>query len=296
MSNLSIPVSELILNPDESVYHLHLRDEHIADIVILVGDQDRVPMVSRYFDKVEPEIRNREFLTHTGIYNGKRITVLSSGIGTDNIDIVLNELDAAVNIDPIARKPKDKLRTLQIIRIGTSGALQADIPVGSFVISTHGIGFDGLIYFYNQAPSLEEIALSELFHQHLSLDNWQAKPYVTVGSECLLNLIGYDMYKGITASASGFYGPQGRQLRLLVSHPDLNYLLSSFSYNHLRVTNFEMETSALYGLGKLLGHECITCCAIIANRSTKDYCEDHESIIDALIKKVLDRISSNQAP
>jgi len=289
MSN-QLAETDLILNKDGSMYHLHVRDEHIADNVIVVGDQDRVKQISKHFDKLDAQIKNREFVTHTGTYQGKRITVMSTGIGTDNIDIVMNELDAAINIDSSTRKPKAQKRKLNIVRIGTSGALQGDIPVGSHVISEFGLGFDGLVYYYNYSFNELEKKLTEKIGEHLSWNNKLSVPYICEGDQRLLKQLGNGMVKGITATASGFYGPQARTLRLHPSDPKINDKLQSFSYKDYRITNFEMETSALYGLGKMLGHSCCTCCAIIANRIRQEYSKDYHKDVDRLIQTVLERL------
>jgi uridine phosphorylase len=286
-----IAESELILNPDGSVYHIHLLPEQLAENVIVVGDQGRVETVSAHFDKIECKVENREFVTHTGMYQGKRFTVLSTGIGTDNIDIVLNELDALVNIDLKTRIINSTKKSLNIVRIGTSGALQADIAVDSFVVSSHGMGLDGLLNYYAGLDLCDEPAIAQAFIKHTQWPEGLPYPYVVKASQKLLNLIGHDQQQGITATAPGFYGPQGRQLRLAPSLPDLNEKLGSFSHNNLRVTNFEMETSALYGLGKLLGHDCVTVCAIIANRVARTYSKDYKTAINNLISLVLERLA-----
>lgn len=282
--------SELILNPDGSVYHLKLRPEHVADTVILVGDQGRVAEVSKFFDRVDHKIQNREFVTHSGTYKGKPITALSTGIGTDNIDIVLNELHAAVNVDLETRTFKEEIKTLNLIRIGTSGSLQADIEAGSHIVSEFGLGLDGLIYYYNYVFDEEEAKLRDAINDHLNWNPDLAVPYLVKGSPKLIEQIGHDMIKGITATATGFYGPQGRKLGLPLSKPDMNEALQSFSSGAHRITNFEMETSALYGLGKLLGHHCCTCCLILANREKKEYITNHQEAMDGLIEGVLGRV------
>ncbi|MBL7883163.1 MAG: nucleoside phosphorylase [Bacteroidia bacterium] len=290
MTNI-IPETELILNPNGSVYHLQLLPEHIAPNIIIVGDQGRVPTVSKYFESIDAKIQNREFVSHIGTYNGKRIMVLSSGIGTDNIDILMNELDAAVNIDLKTRTIKPNKIKLNIVRIGTSGALQANIPVDNYVVSSHGIGFDGLLNYYEELNTVNDNEISEAF---ISQTNWNknlAFPYAIKGSEMLIEKIGFDQIKGITATAPGFYGPQGRKLRLSPWVEDFNQQLTDFSYQGLRITNFEMETSALYGLGKLLGHETCTICAIIANRVAKKYSKDYHPTIENLIQLVLERLT-----
>ena len=291
MSGQQLSQTDLILNTDGSAYHLHLRDEHIADHVILVGDQSRVQQVSKHFDKIEVQIQNREFVTHTGLVGKSRITVLSTGIGTDNIDIAINELDAAVNIDPQSRQVRPEKRKLNIIRIGTSGALQADIPVGSNVISEFGLGFDGLIHYYEYNFDETERELTEKISQHLKLSKEVSSPYVCKGSEALLKKLGKGMIPGITATASGFYGPQGRKLRLQLKDPGIEDKLGTFAYKNYRITNFEMETSALYGLGGMLGHDCCTICSIIANRIRKEFSKDYHKDVDGLIQTVLGRIA-----
>jgi uridine phosphorylase len=288
---MPIAPSELILNPDGSIFHLHLLPSQIADTIIVVGDQGRVETVSKHFDKIECKVSNREFTTHTGIYKGKRLSVLSTGIGTDNIDIVLNELDALVNIDLQTREIKTQKTSLDIIRIGTSGALQGDIPVDSFVASSHGMGLDGLLNYYAGMPDCDVPAIAEAFMKHSGWLKGMPYPYTVKASDKLLNQLAYDLTKGITATAPGFYGPQGRELRMKPALPDLNEKLGSFRFESHRVTNFEMETSALYGLGKLLGHECCTICAIIANRVLKGYSKDYKSAIEKLIVLVLERLA-----
>lgn len=286
-----IPESELVLNKDGSVYHLCLKPENIADNVIVVGDQDRVKKISRYFEKIEFKIAHREFITHTGYYNKKRITVISTGIGPDNIDIVLNELDAAVNIDLQKRQINNKKRTLNIIRIGTSGALQKDIPVDSFVISEYGLGIDGLMNFYDFKHTPEEKKIERTFVAHTGWKERLNRPYAVKGSASLINKIGMNMFRGITVTAPGFYGPQGRILRLMPVMKNLNRQLTSFIHNgNMRITNFEMETSALYGLGRALGHNCCTVCAIIANRLMHQYSKNPKKSVDLLIRTVLERI------
>ncbi len=284
--------SELILNADGSVYHLKLRDEHVADTVILVGDQGRVAEVSKFFDVIDSKIQNREFVTHSGSYKGSPITAISTGIGTDNVDIVLNELHAAVNVDPVTRKFKKEFRRLDLIRIGTSGSLQADIPAGAYVVSEFGLGLDGLIYYYNYSFDEVEAPLRAKINDHLNWNPNLSVPYLVKGSPELIEKIGHGMIKGITATASGFYGPQGRHVALPLSNKNMNESLQSFSNGGHRIANFEMETSALYGLGKLLGHRCCTCCLILANREKKEYIENHQEAINNLIRTVLERVVS----
>jgi len=288
--SLEIPPSELIVSDKGRIYHLDLKPTEIADDIIIVGDQERVAQVSKHFDKIDHKVGKREFITHTGSYKGKKITVLSTGIGTDNIDITLNELDALVNIDLKTKKIKKEHRSLNIIRIGTSGSLQEDIPVDSFVVSSHGLGFDGLLGFYKTHPEQEELMLKKAF---LSQVNWPVEaniPYFTIGNKELINHLGKGIHQGITATANGFYGPQGRSLRLKTKVPELNEQLNQFSYNNLRITNFEMETSALYGLSAMLGHKACTACAIIANRFKKEYSKDYKKTVDQLIELILDRL------
>lgn len=289
MSISSIPASELIVNPDGSIFHLKIRPEQLAPLVFLVGDPGRVAMVSAMFDKVEYHIENREFITHTGLYRGRPVSVLSTGIGTDNIDIVLNELDALVNIDLQTRTILETKRSLNLIRLGTSGALQEDLPVDHFVASEYGLGMDGLMHFYAHSFEQEEPVLNA-FMEHTQWPPGLNRPYLVKGDEGLLSLIGQDIFKGITATASGFYGPQGRELRLKPAIPDMNERLASFRYRNLRITNFEMETSALFGLSRLLGHHAATVCVIIANRIRKEYSKDYKKSVEKLIGTMLDRL------
>ena len=286
-----IEESELIVNPDGSIYHLHITPEQLADNIIVVGDPGRVETISQYFDVVEHKVYNREFVTHTGMYKGKRLTVLATGIGTDNIDIVMNELDALVNIDLTTRTVKDTHKSLNIVRLGTSGALQEHIPVDSFVFSSYGLGLDGLLNFYKDRDSVIDKEMTDEFYKFSNWDKDLTKPYIVKASEELETIISEGMFKGITATAPGFYGPQGRVLRLELRKPDINSSLESFKYNGLSVTNFEMETSALYGLGKMLGHQTATVCAIIANRYNKTYSEDYKVTVEKLIELLLDRLS-----
>lgn len=289
---MPFPETELILTADHRVYHLNLKGEDIADDVIVVGDQHRVAQISRFFSSVDFKTEHREFITHTGIFNGKRLTVLSTGIGTDNIDIVMNELDAAVNIDPSTRELRSELRSLNIIRLGTSGALQGDIPVNGIVTSSHGIGLDGLLTFYEGWRNINESGISEAFIKHTG---WQPElpyPYCVKGSETLLNKFKEGTYTGITATAPGFYGPQGRQIRLNASAKDLNNSLTAFQHEGRRICNFEMETSALYGLGRMLGHNCLTACVIIANRVRKEFTRNYAESVDLLIKSSLERLTA----
>jgi uridine phosphorylase len=287
-----IPSSELVLNPDGSIYHLKLHPEQLAQKVIVVGDQGRVEEISRHFDQVEHKVQNREFITHTGFYRGKRITALSTGIGTDNIDIVMNELDALVNIDFDLRLPKEKTQALDIVRIGTSGTICEDIPVNSLIASTHGLGFDGLMHFYQFHPKASEIELTNAILEALALPANVNKPYVVEGDADLYTKISAGYLSGITATASGFYGPQGRQIRLEPAIADLNERMQRFRLEQHRITNFEMETSALFGLARLLDHRAATVCVIIANRAREEYNKNYKPVLQQLIGDVLDRLSS----
>jgi len=286
-----IQSSELILNPDGSVYHLNLKPENIAHDIIFVGDQNRVEKITNRFDSIEFSTQKREFKTQTGIYKGKRMSVISTGIGPDNIDIVMNELDALVNIDLETRKPKQNLTSLNIIRIGTSGSLQADIPCDSFVMSQHAIGLDNMLRSY-LIDTVSEIAIEEAFIEQTNWDLRKGRPYVIKGSEKLEKRIESDViFKGFTGTAGGFYGPQGRVLRLAIQDADLNRKMDSFNFEGIRMTNLEMETAAIYGLGKLLGHECLSLNAIIANRATGNFSEDPYKAVDALIAYALNKLA-----
>lgn len=286
-----IPESELILNSDNSVYHLNLLPHEIADTVINVGDPDRVAMVSKFFQSVEVKKQKREFVTHTGVYKGKRITVLSTGIGTDNIDIVYNELDALVNIDLEKRTIKEKMSSLNLIRIGTSGSLQKDIPVDSFVFSKFGLGLDGLLNFYKLPNDEEEKSIVEAFRLHYPNEGILSLPYLARCSSRLEDKLSDGMFKGITASCSGFYAPQGRILRYELARPNFIDTLHSFSKGSHRITNFEMETGAMYGLAKILGHHCCSINAIVANRITNEHTHKGEETMNRMIETVLDRIA-----
>lgn len=286
-----IKASELILNPDGSVYHLNLKPEQIAQDIIFVGDQNRVEKITQFFDSIEFSTQKREFKTQTGIYKGKRITVMSTGIGPDNIDIVMNELDALVNIDLNTRLPKETLTSLNIIRIGTSGSLQEDIPVDSFVMSKYGLGLDNMLRSY-LIDTISEKEMEEAFVAQTNWDIQKGKPYVIAGSSSLEKLIeSNEIHKGFTGTAGGFYGPQGRVLRLAIQDPELNSKMDAFQYNGIRMTNLEMETAAIYGLGKLLGHECLSLNAIIANRATGTFSEDPYKAVDALITYTLNKLT-----
>ncbi len=278
-----IAESELIINNRGAIYHLDLRPEELAPTVILVGDPDRVKKVSAHFDKIEHQLQHREFITHTGYIGNKRISVLSTGIGPDNIDIALNELDALVNINFDTREAKENLQSLHIIRFGTSGSLQADIPVDSFVASTHGLGLDNLLNYYAYTKTHDDHELINSFAGQTGLDLSITIPYVTKGSEVLLDKFKQGFHKGITVTCPGFYGPQGRVLRLGLRSPGLINRLTSFSFNEHRITNFEMETSAIFGLGKLLGHECMSINAIVANRVVQEFSKDGNAAVEKMI-------------
>lgn len=285
-----IQSSELILNPDGSVYHLNLKPENIAHDIIFVGDQNRVEKITQFFDSIEFSKQKREFKTQTGIYKGKRLTVMSTGIGPDNIDIVINELDALVNIDLETRKPKEKLTSLNIIRIGTSGSLQKDIPVDSFVMSKFGLGLDNMLRSY-LIDKITSYAIEEAFLNHTNWDIRKGKPYVVKCSEKLEKLIESDkIFKGITATAGGFYGPQGRVLRLEIQDPELNDKMDNFNFDDNRITNLEMETAAIYGLSALLGHHALSLNAIIANRASGTFSEDPYKAVDELIAYALNKL------
>lgn len=287
---MSIKNSELILNPDGSVYHLNLKPEHISNTIIFVGDQDRVEKITKHFDSVEFSTQKREFKTQTGYYKKKRISVISTGIGPDNIDIVLNELDALVNIDLKTRKPKQNLTSLNIIRIGTSGSLQKDVPVDSFLISTHGLDINGMLHFY-QIEGISNPEIEDAFIKHTNWDKNKSRPIVINNSLFLQQFFDSKyIYKGMTGTAGGFYGPQGRVLRLPLKDSNLNTKLDNFSYKDYRITNFEMETSVIYGLSKLLGHEALSLNAIIANRSNGTFSKNPKEIVDKLIDYALERI------
>ena len=285
------PESELIINADGSCFHLHLRPEQLADKVILVGDPARVNTVAAHFDSIECEVQSREFHTITGTYKGKRITCQSHGIGCDNIDIVMNELDTLANIDYETRTEKPEHRTLTCVRIGTCGGLQPFTPTGSFVASVKSIGFDGLLNFYADRNKVCDLELEEAFKKHMNWNPIKGAPYVSIADADLIEQIAKDdMVRGYTISCGGFYGPQGRVLRANIADPDQNKKVESFEYNNLRICNFEMESSALAGLASLLGHRAMTCCMVIANRYALEMNTEYKNSIDTLIQKVLDRI------
>ena len=284
--------SELILNERGAIYHLDILPEELADTIITVGDPFRVTQVSKYFDKIEYKNHHREFISHTGYVSKKRITVISTGIGTDNIDIVLNELDAVANIDLKTRMIKPHLKSLDIIRIGTSGSLQADIPIDSFVASTHGLGLDNLLNFYRLEHNDEEKQILHSFITKTQLNAQMCNPYIGTASPSLLKHFVNGFHSGITITCPGFYGPQGRILRLGIKNPDLIDNLTDFSFGQHRIANFEMETSGIYGMGKLLGHHCLSLNAIIANRIQKQFSKDSYTLVDRLIQKTLEIIST----
>ena len=282
--------SELILNPDGSLYHIHLRPEHLARKVILVGDPQRVPMISSFFDKIEFVFENREIVTHTGKLNNVRLTVMSTGMGPDNIDIVMNELDALVNVDLDRKCIKEQLTSLNIVRIGTSGSLQADIPVDSMVLGRYGLGFDGLLHFY-RSEGIFETEIEDSFIFHTGYPEYRSRPYVVKNDERLGSRLGSDeVHSGITATAVGFYGPQGRVLRLGLDTPQMNKRIESFRHGDLRISNLEMETAAIYGLSKLLGHRAASMNAIIANRATLTFSKDPYKAVDRLIEYTLNQL------
>ncbi len=286
-----IASSELIINQDGSIFHLHLKPEQLAHKLILVGDPSRVDLVASFFDSIEVNITNREFHTITGTYKGKRITAISHGIGTDNIDIVVNELDALVNIDFETRMVKSELTTLEMVRIGTSGGLQPFVPVGTYVVSESSIGFDGVLNFYANRDKYCDLNFEKAFVEYTGYPKQAAAPYVVAADSELVERIDKgDMVRGITISANGFYGPQGRELRLPLAEPSLNSKIESFEYEGRKVTNYEMESSALAGLSLMLGHKAMTVCSIIANRVAHNMNVDYKASIKTLITTVLDRI------
>ena len=283
--------SELIINADGSCFHLHLKPEHLADKVILVGDPARVNTVAKHFDSIEFEVSSREFHTITGTYMGKRITAQSHGIGCDNIDIVMNELDTLANIDYMTRTEKPEHRTLTCVRIGTCGGLQPFTPTGCFVASVKSIGFDGLLNYYAGRNEVCDLELEKAFCEHMRWNPVKGSPYVAVADKELINQIAADdMVRGYTVACGGFYGPQGRKLRAEIADPDQNEKIESFEYDGMKVCNFEMESSALAGLASLLGHRAMTCCMVIANRYAQEMNTEYKNSIDTLIEKVLDRI------
>jgi len=291
MNNTCFPPSELIINEDGSCFHLHLKPEQLADRVILVGDPARVNTVAEHFDTRECEVQSREFHTITGTYKGKRITCQSHGIGCDNIDIVMTELDTLANIDYDTRMERPEHRTLTCVRIGTCGGLQPFTPTGTFVASVKSIGFDGLLNYYGGRNDVCDLQLEEAFKQHMQWDPIKGAPYVAIADAQLIDqIVQDDMVRGYTISCGGFYGPQGRQIRIPLADPNQNEKVESFEYDGMKICNFEMESSALAGLASLLGHRAMTCCMVIANRYAQEMNTEYKNTIDTLIQKVLDRI------
>jgi uridine phosphorylase len=284
----SIAASELIINDRGAIYHVNCRPEEIATTILTVGDPDRVKEVSKHFDSIEFKNHHREFVTHTGYIGKKRLSVTSTGIGPDNIDIVLNELDALVNIDLETRTIKEKLTSLNIIRVGTCGSLQKEFPVDSFVASTHGLGLDNLMNFYQHTSNEEEKQVLHAFNTHTQLHQGITSPYITGAGVSLLKEFVDGFHQGITVTCPGFYGPQGRVLRMGLKQPELIDRLTSFSFGQHRISNFEMETSAIYGMGKVLGHHCLSLSAIVANRITKEFSKDGGAAVESLIVKTLE--------
>lgn len=283
--------SELIINADGSVFHLHVKPEQLADKVILVGDPGRVSLVASHFEKVECDIQSREFHTITGSYQGKRISVVSTGIGCDNIDIVMNELDALANIDFTTRHEKSPLKSLTLVRLGTCGGLQEYTPEGTYIASEKSIGFDGLLNYYAGRNEACDLEFEEAFKKHMDWNPQKGAPYVIDSNKETLNRVaGDDMVRGVTIACGGFFGPQGRELRIPLADPKQNEKIENFEYNGYRITNFEMESSALAGLAKLMGHKAMTCCMVIANRRAKKANVEYKNSIDGLIQIVLDRI------
>ena len=292
--NHPIPASQLVLNSEGAIYHLNLHPDQLADDILLVGDPGRVEMIADFFDTIEVKRQNRELVTRTGYYHGKRISVISTGMGTDNLDIVMNELDALANIDLKTRMPKETHRALNIIRLGTCGALQPDIPVeDSYVATRYAIGLDGLLYFYEKNKEVNEIAMRDAFIEQMDYPTDLPKPYIVEGSKELFDRLAQGYYEGLTATAPGFYGPQGRTLRMLLAYPENNHKIESFNYQGWRVCNFEMESSALYGLGKMMGHHCLTICVAIANRVTEKFATDYHPYVKKLAINTLERLAAN---
>lgn len=286
-----IAESELVINSDGSAFHLHITPQQLADKIILVGDQDRVDLVASHFDTRECNVQNREFHTITGTYKGKRITALSTGIGCDNIDIVVNELDSLANIDYATRTIKPQLKSLEMVRIGTCGGLQPETPLGCFIASQKSIGFDGLLNYYADRNRVCDLEMEEAFKRHMQWNPVKGSPYVaTANPELVERIAGADMVRGITVACGGFYGPQGRQLRMRIEDPEQNRKIEAFEYNNLKICNFEMESSALAGLSAILGHRAMTCCMVVANRHCKEMNTNYKAQIDTLIQTVLDRI------
>ena len=291
--NQPIPESQLVLNSEGAVYHLNLHPDQLADDVLLVGDPERVELIASFFDKIEVERQNRELVTRTGYFNGKRITVMSTGMGTDNLDIVMNELDALANIDLKTRMPKEGHRSLNLIRIGTCGALQPEIEVeDSYVATRYAIGLDGLLYFYGKNEEVNNVAMRDAFIKQMDYPKDLPLPYVVECSKDLFDRLAQGYYQGVTATAPGFYGPQGRTLRMHLAYPENNRKIEAFNYKGWRVCNFEMESSALYGLGKMMGHNCLTICVAIANRVTEKFTADYHPYVKKLAINTLERLAA----
>ncbi len=292
MNQSYIPDSELLINADGSAFHIHIKPGNLANNVILVGDPGRVTLIKSFFDSIESEAQNREFVSFTGLYKGKRITVLSTGIGTDNIDIVMTELDSLVNVDYQTRLPKKEHTSLNIVRIGTSGSLQKDLDVDSWLLSEAAIGFDGLLNFYAGRNSVADLDFEKAFEQHTSWNPLLTKPYVVNANKSLINKLANNpnIQIGTTISAPGFYGPQGRVVRLELADPNINDKINAFRFKGRKITNYEMECSAIYGLSLLLGHNAATICAIIANRLAGTATKDYHATMSALISHVLENI------
>lgn len=285
-----IPDSELIINDDGSVFHLHLKPEQLSDKIIMMGDPARVALTASFFDEIECEVQSREFRTITGKYKGKRITAISHGIGPDNMDIVLTELDALANVDFETREVKREFKQLTMVRVGTSGGLQPHCPIGSYVVAQKSIGFDGVLNYYAGRNNVTLQDFEEAFKTHVQWNPQHCSPYVVEASQELVNRIGHDMIKGVTISAIGFYGPQGRYVRLPLANPDLNSKIESFEFNGDVITNYEMESAPLAGLSRLMGHQAMTVCTIIANRIAGDSNSNYKGSVEELIKTVLERI------
>lgn len=285
-----IPDSELIINDDGSVFHLHVRPDQLADKIVLMGDPGRVGLTASFFDTIECEVQSREFRTITGTYKGKRISAVSHGIGPDNIDIVLTELDALANVDFKTREVKKDFHQLTMVRVGTSGGLQPHCPIGSYVVSAKSIGFDGVLNYYEGRDSVCLLDFEDAFKKHVNWSPLHCSPYIVNADEELVERIGHDMIKGVTISAIGFYGPQGRYVRMPLANPDLNSKIESFKFGEDTITNYEMESAPLAGLGRLMGHKAMTVCSIIANRLAGESNSNYKGSIEDLLKTVLDRI------
>ena len=283
--------TDLIVNPDGSIYHLKLRPEELPDLVLVAGDPGRIEMISRNFERIEYRRKNREFVSHSGFLGGRRVLALSTGIGPDNMDIVMNELDALANIDLESRTPRETHKTLTIIRLGTSGTFHSDIPVGSIAIASHGLGLDGSLHYYQALNEITDRQLTDLFVSHSSWPDHLPRPYIIEGTRDLISQFDQVAFRGITATGAGFYGPQGREIRLKSSFPGFLNALAGFSHEGLRIINFEMETSSLYGLGKMLGHRVASACVVLANRATGEYSQDVGAHVDNMIHYILEQLS-----